>query len=338
MFFVNAEIERQSARLSRCITSNFLNLASSQWGFELSIYKASITHVDRTYDKNAAVQLIPFMPYWSSRVNRCHGESHATRLKILLHIVRSIPKHISIVMTCTCVMQSAIFGQNVLSELHSLKIIQLTHSTRPYPLSISSNAIVVPYYSEIQERASCPKNKLVFWRGSRNVANRQASSVRNHILEFASHPAYNVAATNRVCAKGSAPCISGSGEGRDSKLKHAMRQNMSRYDYCLIPEGDSPDSSRIWDAINALCVPVVISSRLAVPRSDIWKDHVVVVPPEQFFRMNASAMLRRLRATNVTCTMRLQLRHDNSATLILHKLSEFVHESRSGHVHSTIGR
>ena len=48
-------------------------------------------------------------------------------------------------------------------------------------------------------------------------------------------------------------------------MKQRTFQHMKRALYCLVPEGDSPDSSRLFDAIAALCVPVVISAGLHVP-------------------------------------------------------------------------
>lgn len=343
MFLVNKEIEIQSLKLIECISvkhPDFFKTAMSQYAFESDVLSASITHVDRTYNEKAAtMHLLPFLPFISSFVKLCDGKTHEYRLKTLLRVVQNIPVNVPIVMTCTCVMQSRIFGK-YMDKLHKFSnIVQLSKSTRPYPLSISKNVIVVPYFSNQQASASChQKDRLIYWRGSPNVANRNASRVRHHIMEFAKNRGFEVVASTRgKCSENSSLCINGFGAGRDQHAKSVMREEMRKHEFCFVPEGDSPESSRLADAINALCIPVVISKRIAVSYTEIWNDSVVVIEPNEFLHMNARDVLKRIHATNISCNIRQRLRHETSANMILHRLREFVNKSFYSHVHSTIG-
>ena len=242
-------------------------------------------------------------------------------------------------MTCTCVMQKKIFG-NILESFHAFEhVVQLAKSTRPYPLSVSDKVIVVPYFSKLQSSAACSYNRIVYWRGSPTVRDRKATLVRQHIMELRTHAAFDVATSHRGRCnnKENETCINGMGTGRDGLAKRDMRKMMMKHQFCFIPEGDSPESSRLADAINALCVPVVISTIIAVLRSNVWKGKVVVIEPDAFLRMSAEDVVRLLGAINITCDMRLQLRHETSANAILHRLSELVNYSSHSHVHSVIG-
>ena len=318
----------------------FFNSAESQFAFELSIFKAALTHIDRTYDlKSANVILIPFLPFISARFKTCHGNTHRERLSTVLRVIETIPRSLPIVIPCTCVMQKGLFG-DVMDKLHAFSnIFQMTHSIRPYPLSISKNVIVVPYYSQMQASASCNNNGRIYWRGSPSVANEKATRVRKHIMSFKNHIEYDIIASNRgKCDKNSTRCINGFGTGRNSKEKQKMRVEMMGYQFCFIPEGDSPESSRLTDAINSLCIPVILSTRIPVLRSNVW-NNLITIEADSFLKMNATTVLYQVRqAANISCEMRLQLRHQTSADIILHRLEELVVDVSKSHIYSTIGR
>lgn len=50
---------------------------------------------------------------------------------------------------------------------------------------------------------------------------------------------------------------------RDTKLYAATF--MADYDFCFVPRGDTPGSSRLFDAIASGCIPVVVSDDIALP-------------------------------------------------------------------------
>jgi len=226
-----------------------------------------------------------------------------------------------------------------MEKLHSFhNIVQLAKSTRPYPMSISDHVIVVPYFSVMQTSAACQNDGLVYWRGSTHVVNGIAKRVRKHIMRFAGERGFDVVASIRgECTGAGSLCINGFGHGRDQLAKGLMRKQMSQHEFCFVPEGDSPESSRLADAINALCIPVVISRSIAVLRSNVWGESVVVIHPDAFLRMDAADVLRRVRATNISCSVRQRLRHETSANMILHRLGELLNESVGSHVNSIVG-
>jgi hypothetical protein len=341
MFFVDRAVELQSSTLFECTPRDFFKTAESQYAFEVSVYNAALTHVDRTYDLfSASVILIPFLPYLSSRTGKCDGKTHGQRLKELLHAVERAPRTMPIVITCTCVMEHAIFGQSLFDRLHAFSnVVQLAKAPRSYPKTLSNHVIVVPYFSVAQPSAACSENGIILWRGSSSVAGRNATLVRERIMSFRNHPAFNVSASRRrgECSVNTT-CITGNGLGRDKAAKERMRNDMAESQFCLVPEGDSPESSRLADAISSLCTPVVLSTRLPVLLSDIWKSTIVVIDQATFRNMNADEVVRRVRSSNITCEMRLKLRHETLAATILHRLDALVRQSSRAHVSSKIGR
>lgn len=54
---------------------------------------------------------------------------------------------------------------------------------------------------------------------------------------------------------------------------HSYETGMLKARFCLVPEGDTPTSSRLFDAIAAGCVPLILSDRIALPFKDFvdWK-------------------------------------------------------------------
>ena len=344
MFFVNRAIELQSVKLLECVRNDkkgvarILDSANGQFAFEVSIFEAAINHVDRTFNESfATTHLLPLLPFVSSSMGTCGGSTHKARIDAALREVSRVPKHVPIVMTCTCVMERTLFS-GLFEQFHAHRnIIQLSHSTRPYPMSISDRVIVVPYYSQHQTAAACSFDGTIYWRGSPVVADGMASRVRRHIMSFRHHSSFDVSASTRGGCGIAYTCINGFGVGRDRHAKRDMRRNMTRHQFCLVPEGDSPESSRLSDAVAALCTPIVISERVPVLQSDAWTDAVLAIKPDEFLTMSANDVARRARASKITCDSRLRLRHTNTATSILHRLSYFVAQSATSHVFSVVG-
>eukprot|EP00930_Biecheleria_cincta_P100346 TRINITY_DN9198_c0_g1_i1.p1 TRINITY_DN9198_c0_g1~~TRINITY_DN9198_c0_g1_i1.p1 ORF type:complete len:463 (+),score=68.55 TRINITY_DN9198_c0_g1_i1:78-1466(+) len=49
---------------------------------------------------------------------------------------------------------------------------------------------------------------------------------------------------------------------------HTYETGMLKARFCLVPEGDTPTSSRLFDAIAAGCVPMILSDKIALPFAD----------------------------------------------------------------------
>eukprot|EP00908_Phaeocystis_cordata_P027405 Transcript_9970.p2 GENE.Transcript_9970~~Transcript_9970.p2 ORF type:complete len:457 (-),score=156.64 Transcript_9970:30-1400(-) len=85
----------------------------------------------------------------------------------------------------------------------------------------------------------------------------------------------------------------------------AYGAEMARADFCLVPAGDSEVSSRLYSAIAALCIPVVIANQLSgafasyVPYDRLWlrveQDAFVRQPLELLPRLRAVPLAARAR-------------------------------------------
>lgn len=326
MFFLNPIIENQSLSLLQCFKdfNVFLDSALSQWVFEYDIFMAALKNNMRTYDSMYKIQIIPFLPFISANSGKCNGFDHKNRLTEFVQVVRKIPSKISVIMTCTCVMQEGLF-RPYLNTLHEFKnIIQLTHQNRKYPRSVTNRVIVVPYYSRHRNHTNCSSNEVVFWRGSVNVANENATLIRRHIMKLHHHKFNFKASSRNVCKNSDEICINGMGQGRNSSMKEEMRDDMMLSQYCLIPEGDSPDSSRLYDAIQSLCIPVILSNRIPVMKTRVWRNTTIVLNPTQFLSMTSVDLISSLSKYEIGCKLRILLRSSTSAYKILQDLDKYV--------------
>ena len=104
----------------------------------------------------------------------------------------------------------------------------------------------------------------------------------------------------------------------DEGLKQQSAMLMRRAKYCLVPRGDTPSSSRFYDAVACGCVPVVISDAFelafAPPPSTEhgserdsssnsgwpldYSSAVIRVPEAEFVRAPVEALAQRLRLHN----------------------------------------
>lgn len=326
MFFLNPIIENQSLSLINCFKdfNVFLDSALGQYMFEYDIFMTALRHRMRTYDSMYKTQIIPFLPFISANAGKCNGFDHKNRLTQFVKVVRQIPPTISVIITCTCVMQESLFHP-YLKTLHEFKnLIQLTRQNRRYPGSVTDRVIVVPYYSSDRNHTNCSNNGIVFWRGSVNVASRNATLVRHHIMRLRHEKFDFKASTRNKCKDTNDICINGMGQGRNSSLKKVMRDNMMFSQYCLIPEGDSAGSSRLYDAIKSLCIPVILSNRIPVMKTTVWRNTTIVLNPTQFLSMTSVDLISSLSKYEIGCKLRILLRSSTSAYKILQDLDTYV--------------
>ena len=116
------------------------------------------------------------------------------------------------------------------------------------------------------------------------------------------------------CEKASS-CVKNVGAGPPAKAE--MAREMRRAAFCFVPPGDSATSSRLYDAIASLCVPIVILGEpLWVPTSPFWEHSVVTVNATAFLRASPSAIVsflqeqqkRRVALCNALSSLRDDLR------------------------------
>ena len=86
--------------------------------------------------------------------------------------------------------------------------------------------------------------------------------------------------------------ISRKGEKNMSKVLHQIAKNMIKSEFCLIPFGDAPSSKRFYDAINYLCIPVIVSDYVFYPYEGLDIDYekfVIQIPQNEmnFSKINS---------------------------------------------------
>ena len=343
LFFVNEAIEEQSRALLESASPSQLRGAYSQWMFERSVYMAAQGHPRRTYNRSEATFLLfPFLPVINGlpqtnggRAARLTNASNrAARLKQLQVEIERAGLDKPVVITCTCVMQGKLFDGHLFVWLQSRhNLIQLAHSTRSIPLSASDRIVVVPYETGHATPTQCRSNGRIYWAGSMGVASRNASKVRKHIWRLGQHSKsglLEVHRSSRLCTAvrgrgdNSSRCVDGQGNGDTESVKEKSRREMAAAQFCLVPEGDSPDSSRLYDAVTQLCVPVVLSSRIPVPTTRWWALAAVTIIPGRFLKMDESMLHAELASRTVPCGDLMALRRDIRAPSILDRLGEDV--------------
>lgn len=287
-FYVYPDLLKQSSEIRDCFLNQTAEteLSRTQFLFELDVFESLSAHPLRTSHKaEASVFVLPLLPFVSRQAGTCHlptRSDHSQRVAQTLALLRttvefSAGPHL---MTCTCVMQRSVYSPPLFELLlgQSTRTITLSQARRAPPLSLSYMNVIVPYHSapslisETCSGGSSSRNGVVsgsvggngslgVFAGSVSVGREQATGVRTHIANL-SLAAPNLFAVRRTERRAdSSPCGSdgscvngflyGSRHER-VPAKPQMAALMHSSDYCFVPEGDSPESSRLFDAIASL--------------------------------------------------------------------------------------
>ena len=243
------------------------------------------------------------------------------------------------IIPCTCVMQKAQYGPQLFDLLanHSHSVVAMSHARRSPPESLSRVHVVTPYHSPppFDTAAATRGSKLceprsessggtggggglpllISFAGSPETTRQPTTCVRHHILALAREAPSRIAAhaTTRHAVAGASQCASSGTcvDGfhhsprfeKNESAKARMARMFARSRFCLVPEGDSPESSRLFDAVHALCTPLVItmsSEGLFVPRSRYWREATLVLNSVTFMRMDATALEAYLEAAEAS--------------------------------------
>jgi len=152
------------------------------------------------------------------------------------------------------------------------------------------------------------RGPLGVFAGSLSTGRELASRVRERLwnLSLAAPTLFVVRRTERLASTSTCgadgSCVNGVLHGaRHERVpaKPLAAQLMQRAAYCFVPEGDSPESSRLFDAIAALCPPVVITTHvegLLVPRSPHWRAAVLLLSVDELLGSPAHAVAAWLEA------------------------------------------
>ena len=171
--------------------------------------------------------------------------------------------------------------------------------------------------------ASDRNTHLGVFMGSKWTSSGLGSKVRQHLARTAStDPRVVFRETQRQGAgcEQARTCVKNVGAGPPAKA--LMAREMRRASFCFVPPGDSATSSRLYDAITALCIPVVIIGEpLLVPSSPHWTRAVVAVNASDFLRASPKAIVSLLqeqaKRRSALCQALSSLRGDLGAGCVL---------------------
>jgi len=284
----------------------------AQFYAEIGVHDLLSTH-ERRVRSPAEAQLfyVPILPHLSQDAGRCNGTSHRSRMAAVARRLLASPDwartngtdHLWV---CSCVMMHSMLTPSLWSLLSTS-----IHGVHDVPRGRASPAacqLSLPYYNPTFAAAAPPSARtpgrdrpmLAHFRG--RVMNR----VRHALVKrYARDRSMLVAAAHAPTA---ARCnvnkcrASAMAEVGFSPRGHF--DEMTRSTFCLVPVGDSPPSSRLFLAIGAGCVPVLISDRLFPPFGARlpWTSFTLRVPESEFLsrKFNLTTWLRRVTRAELT--------------------------------------
>ena len=253
---------------------------------EIAVLRQLLRHPSRTNDPEAAsLFVVPVLPYASLVAGDCLGVTHEVRMRRAAAALSRSPYlqrsggRDHLLLTNTFRMR-AIGALRPL--LHNATVAWFEDPTAKrrgpnvlYKLALSAwrCTIVLPYlespFCEVlrSTHAARPpaRSTTLFFQGSFN-----ASGVRRQFGALRALPGARVLDRPRVAPADSAPATydTGAAAGADehaeahSFSKASTARAMLRADFCLVPKGDTPTTSRFFSAVACGCVPIVISDHI----------------------------------------------------------------------------
>ena len=265
----------------------------------------------RTADPGRAkLFVVPVLPYVSFLAQRCHGTTHERRMARAAAALRRSPyfarnggrDHLLVTNTFRI---STFRALKPLLQNATVAWFEQPTAVRPgpnvlYRLASWRCTVVVPYQSNpfcLEQRSlrSRLRDTTVFFQGSwlagrsvrmqfealKQLPGAQVHEVTRDKVTRAALGAVDSAASNR------------SASGPDfSKMGTALA--MLRSQFCLIPKGDTPSSSRFYTAIACGCVPLVIADairpHLPFAKTVAYNEIVTFIRERRFARSPLSVI------------------------------------------------
>ncbi len=362
-FWVYPALMQQAQEIRRCFLnqSAVQELSRTQFLMELDVLEAlsynqaPLSELRAVRKSDATVFVLPLLAMVSRQAGTCSTPRRSTHDQRMMQMVQLLREHVDFsagphLLTCTCVMQRSAYTAPLFDLLlnHSRSIITLSQARRAPPLSTSYRSVIAPYHSppSLWKHTSCSGgSKLAAFAGSITTGRAIATAVREHIANFSSsEPSHFAVRFTERRADAShcgddGSCVNGffhSTRHERTPAKPAMAALMHGASFCFVPEGDSPESSRLYDAIAALCTPIVIttSDGLLVPRSRYWKRAALVVGIDEFLNASAADVVAWLTGKQrddqvQRCESLRKLREDLSATHVLRRAVLFAAQQPS---------
>lgn len=358
-FFIYEDPAFDHSSLIECIPGWMLDDQAA----EVPMLQLLQSHPARVLEPaSASLFVLPIFPYVSYLAEKCGGLSHdermqqaGTALENSIWYRRNLgADHLLVTNT---------FRLNTLRSFRGL----LTRATvawfesptapRRGPGRLAAAAfwrctIVIPYLAtpfcrqQLATRPTHPctatsanKQNSVFFQGSMSAA----AAIRRHIPSLSSIPgarivevprwSMNTTTNGETCERStSATCA--------TKLEFARRMLCS--EFCLIPRGDTPTSSRMYSAIACGCVPLILSDDFIhhlpfthrvnysflqfVPERDFFRDAVGAVQSRMDILRPQLPTLRRLMRGSA----RDLLFDEEGSRVAANMLAEYAHSCHEG--------
>jgi len=245
----------------------------------------------------------------SFRIGDCNGTTHPGRMLRAANALRASPYYAArspkgfdhFVVSTGCIEDNKRAAERFGGPLSTALSHAIVGRDRAYNAFYKASAvgrctIETPYAANsalavMSPPTAAPRRWLLSFHGSLNVCCEPGKSVRQaaRALVGASNDTLVVHVTRSH--------IEARSQEEQQALYRAQARAMRQSRFCLVPAGDNEVSSRLYSAIAAGCVPVVIANQLSgafashVPYHQLW-----LRVEESAFRAAPYALLGRLRA------------------------------------------
>ena len=257
---------------------------------EVPMLRLLSQHSARVMDPEAAaLYIIPLLPRISHRAQNCLGMDHARRMEAAARALAASPHFVrrrgSDHLLITNTFRLASFGA-VLPLLQNASVGWFEHPlaekkhkgpNKLYDQAAWRCTIVVPYlvspFCRTRPALPAPDERptSVFFQGSVDAGR----GVRRHFEHLNAFPRADVANHSR------SEILKVAREDRGSSSRFSPRgtaEGMLRSQFCLVPKGDTPTSSRLYLALACGCAPILISNEFAP-----HQPFLHVLPPSKHF-------------------------------------------------------
>jgi len=237
--------------------------------------KQLLRHGARTYvPEEASLFIVPVFPHVSHTVQSCHGTDHPRRMQSAVDALKQSPHFArnggrDHLIVCNSFRIASLGPMRELLQNGTVAWFEDPRSVKKhegpnhlYSMATWRCTVVVPYQANpicrtMSATWSAPVRNAtssIFFQGSLDAGR----GVRIHVAKLSTYPGADIAnssRTNIIAVARSNDMPSGS---RFTPLGTAV--GMLRSNFCLVPKGDTPTSSRIYSAVACGCVPIIISN------------------------------------------------------------------------------
>lgn len=233
---------------------------------EVLAYDVLRQHPARTYNStNASLFYIPIWEWTSMRIGLCRNTTHRQRMDRVaeeLGHTSSYKERAKDHFWITSASQASRFTTNVREEhgdlenrLYGLKRILTPTIVGQRKVQHKRSSSIAVRVFEVPYGTRPPNQRIdrIYFAGSFDVC-CTGRQVRCKLAQLYQHP--RIQFFNRPRSSKKSIC----GRNIPTCVQPHCEHDMLKYEYCLVPAGDTSVTARLYSAIAASCIPVVIAS------------------------------------------------------------------------------